>query len=88
MEERKCKLCTSGAVENDEHFVLDCEVLSHIRTKFADKVSNFTNYWAFDKTEKLRFWLAGEDSNSEIYKIGSSFISELMEERERISNEI
>ena len=66
----------------------DCEALSHNRKNLADKVSNFTQYHAFYKTEKLRFWLAGGGIDSEIYKNMSSVISELMEKRERILNEI
>ena len=36
--ERVCKLCTSGQIEDEEHFLLDCSLYNHLRLKY-----NFEN---------------------------------------------
>ena len=45
-DERTCKVCTDGVIEDEEHFLLKCEVYQTLREKhhmYADNIQDFLN---------------------------------------------
>ena len=36
MEERKCKLCNNGSVEDEIHFFFECDAYEMVRNEFFD----------------------------------------------------
>jgi hypothetical protein len=49
-ENRLCKICNSGEIENEVHFVFNCSMYQHERLEFSSavqgKYNNFTNLQA------------------------------------------
>ena len=62
-EERKCLVCTSGYVENEQHFLVDCQGYSEIRQELfimvQQEVPLFTR---MDSTQKFIYLLSCENS--------------------------
>ena len=44
-EERVCIFCTSGKVEIEKHFILECEAFKDIRENYADASILATSSW-------------------------------------------
>ncbi len=40
VEERKCKVCKSGKVENEFHFIFICTLYTNIRATFLQNICN------------------------------------------------
>ncbi len=40
VEERICKVCESGEVENEFHFIFSCTLYNNIRTNFLQNIGN------------------------------------------------
>ena len=75
--ERICKNCSSGKVEDEEHFLCECSKYESTRSELfksiADKYPNFAN---IDNKSKLTFLLSNEDSD--IPTLTSKFIKDNM----------
>ena len=53
-EERKCRFCTKGVVEDEAHALLECEAYVHERRAMFDHIREFT-------TEKLNVEIMAHD---------------------------
>ena len=52
--ERVCKLCTSGQIEDEEHFLLDCSLYSHLRLKYNfEPINEATVFFTGDTLNTL-----------------------------------
>ena len=62
MTDRLCKCCESSAIENETHFLLDCELYTDIRSTVFERAlclnANFDN---LDTEDKLRFMTQHKD---------------------------
>ena len=43
-EKRLCKICVTGKVESEEHFLLECYVYNHLRDSMYKRISDQTGY--------------------------------------------
>ena len=43
IDKRTCQLCASGEVENEEHFLLKCEINQELRQQFYDKIKELVS---------------------------------------------
>jgi hypothetical protein len=52
-EDRKCMTCMSGEVEDERHFMIDCEMYSDLRDKMYQDIKFFTKgKWNMDQLDK------------------------------------
>ena len=58
LNERKCKICNNGSIEDENHFLFQCEGYTNLRQTFIHKIGT-TSYKI--STEK---WISYLDSNS------------------------
>ena len=53
-----CKLCTSGQIEDEEHFLLDCSLYSHLRLKYNfEPINEATVFFTGDTLNTLGRYL-------------------------------
>jgi len=43
LEERVCRVCMSGAVEDEKHFILDCNAYTNLRNEMLDRIRSKTH---------------------------------------------
>ena len=72
--ERRCPICKTRQVEDENHFILKCKRFEQIRLKFYDKVSKTLNLKIFNNAENKMNILLNNKSYP-ILKLPSSFIS-------------
>ena len=56
-EERTCKTCTEGVIEDEEHFLLRCETYQPLRNKHNMEAENLNDFLNFENQEKLGKYL-------------------------------
>ena len=57
IEMRLCQLCDKNKIEDEEHFLMECEVYSEERTVAFDNISKISeNFYNLDEYEKF-IWL-------------------------------
>ena len=62
LTERLCKFCESSAVEDEKHFLLDCELYTDIRYTLYERVLCLNeNFNGLGTDEKLRFIMQHKD---------------------------
>ena len=61
-EDRKCKICSANAVEDELHFVLKCDILSDIRSPYITKLTtSFPNISKLSDEMKFIWIMSSED---------------------------
>ncbi len=71
--ERICKNCSSGKVEDEEHFLCECSKYESTRSELFKSITDkYPNFAHIDNKSKLTFLLSNEDSN--ILTLTSKFI--------------
>ena len=62
LTDRLCKFCESSSIENETHFLLDCELYTDIRsTLFERALCLNTNFDNLETEDKLRFIMQHKD---------------------------
>ena len=56
-EERFCKICTDGVIEDEEHFLLRCETYQPLRSKHSMKSGNLNDFLNCENQENLGKYL-------------------------------
>ena len=61
--DRKCPICKSGEVEDEYHFLMQCQSITEIRTDLFDRMQQiFSEFNHMDKIWKFRFIVKCETS--------------------------
>lgn len=62
LHERKCILCQSGLVEDERHFLIDCEFYSDIRRILFSEASNYCpNFLELNPYEQFHYLMTSDD---------------------------
>lgn len=84
--ERFCPLCKSGQIEDENHFILDCDIYKNQRDSFNNKILNITldniNFSRYNKDNKVKFLL--NNNSYKILKLTSSFIIDCLKIRKEL----
>ena len=76
LAERICKVCNSGAVEDEIHFLCDCSTYTEERTIMLSKVCNNSTIFAdMDSLDKFVYLMANHE------RAVISFLSKAVEKR-------
>ena len=82
-EQRVCRICKSGEVEDEHHFVLDCQPLDHLRHNLLKTVLKYhPNFSASSKAEKLVYLF--ETNNGHIIRKLAWYIYTSLQHRQQI----
>lgn len=66
--ERFCKLCNTGEVENEAHFILNCPALSHCRENYINSLSFNKSFACMTTDSKIKYLYFNENlSNKELF---------------------
>ena len=77
VENRYCTYCTGKNIEDEMHFVCDCELYKNIRTKFFEKISDIMcNFSDLTPEQKFVMILSCYGGDFEICKLVCKFVSE------------
>ena len=83
LAERKCCYCKSGKIDDEEHFILFCDIFRLKRQCFVGRLTAlFPNYITLSDDQKLRFILC--PPTSEIAKCVSKFLGIMSNTRKEI----
>lgn len=82
VEDRICKLCCQET-EDEIHFLLSCEKLSHIRKPFLNKILNCSGNLSSCSNRDLFTWLFSCEDPEILLTLGL-YIESLMKERENV----
>ena len=83
MEYRTCKICEDQLLDDEYHFLLYCEGLKDIRSKFFEVYNWFDDVEdPTDKVEMVRLWLQSNNLRKR-----AKFIEEMVEERKSLMYE-
>ena len=77
-EDRKCKVCSNGNIENELHFLFHCEAFNAEREQFYDNVL-IENFMLFDDNEKLNICMTKDKVN-----LFSKFLCNIYKKRQSI----
>ena len=56
-KDRLCRLCKSGEIEDEYHFLLTCSALTHIRDQYINNVhSSFQSFTCVMNSKKYRHY--------------------------------
>ena len=58
MNERKCKVCNNNSIEDETHFLFQCEGYTNLRQTFIKKIGNISRKISIKK------WISYLDSGS------------------------
>ena len=68
-EDRLCKICNGGVVEDQDHFVWHCPVYNEIRDKFVQFIKNHTPTWDYlNEIDKFVLLLGTSSGSCQIYQ--------------------
>ena len=56
-EVRFCKICENGEIEDEVHFLLNCEVYQNMREKFSIEFNNIYDFLNMDEQSQLAEYL-------------------------------
>ena len=88
VETRYCTYCTGKNIEDEMHFVCDCELYKNIRTKFFEKISDIMCIFS-DLAPEQKFvmiLLSCYGGDFEICKLVCKFVSECFSLRCSMNN--
>lgn len=74
ISQRLCKYCNSNAVEDEIHFVLDCNFYVKERKKLFDSLSTFCAINTLNRNELFKFLLTCNSGDLETCKLFSNFV--------------
>lgn len=84
-EERVCKLCTSGNVEDEVHFILNCPKLANTRDVHLTALNATSNRFSkLTPDEKIKYLYFNENISPLDLKISSALLCSLQEARVNI----
>ena len=64
VKERLCKLCNSGAVEDEKHFIFNCNLYSSLLQTFsADVEKSCKNFSSLSQDDQLIWLMTNESDN-------------------------
>ena len=75
-EMRKCRICDTGAIENEEHFLTTCPKLKEVRDTYSNKFNTSNLEEPSDNIEKIRCMLSKQN-----LKTFCCMLEELIEKR-------
>ena len=82
--DRICKLCKNG-IEDEQHFILHCTALEHIRKQFFDNLSSICpSFENMSDVDKMQFILFNKEYGINVVCI--SKIYSIYSERNLLSN--
>ena len=87
--QRLCKYCEQNKIENEQHFMLDCDLYENERKKLFEKINNkFPHFTQLNDTLKIMFLFNSIDPT--VSKSTAAFINHAINTRKTnyISNHI
>ena len=86
--DRKCRACFTGKVEDESHFILECEAYQSLRQSMYDNIRTITNNRINITTkpweERLSILMNPDIERSKIYEIIKNFIKKAYKRRSQI----
>ena len=73
-EQRLCRKCESGKVEDEKHFLLDCQLFNDERSVLFDTLSSFTEVENLSPSDQFTFLFSYGFGDHEIYKEVIKFV--------------
>ena len=87
-EARVCKLCSSGSVEDEIHFILNCPKLDNTRNSSLTTLSaNSNRFPKLTPEEKIKYLFFNENISAIDLEISSSLLCDLQETKVHILSE-
>ena len=84
-EARVCKLCSSGSVEDEIHFILNCPKLENSRNSYLTTLSaNSNRFPKLTPEEKIKYLFFNENISAIDLEISSSLLRDLQETKVHI----
>jgi hypothetical protein len=81
-EQRLCQLCSSGAVENEQHFVLECSLYADERRKLMNTLYNICpGLVNLQNTEKFNFIISLNNGDPEFVEPVLQYLTVCFEKR-------
>jgi hypothetical protein len=84
-ELRTCKLCESGEVEDEQHFICRCKCFDNDRAILYHELSQFSIFDSLDEHEKFVFIMSYGNGDTSILKHVIKFINLVTEKRQSYS---
>jgi hypothetical protein len=87
-EDRVCRACMSGEIEDEKHFVLDCAAYASLRTQMIDlirlKTNNNYNLYLNSRDEKWRILMNPLNRKADITEPLKEYLQRAMKKRAKI----
>jgi hypothetical protein len=73
-EDRKCRLCMTDLIENEQHFLLECPLYKDARLQLFDNLNSFCDFGKMQTNEQFHFLMSYNNGDSEILNLIISFL--------------
>ena len=81
VNERLCKFCNTGDVEDEEHFILSCPFYSNERASLYTKLNSFSTFNSLSTQEKFHFIMSYNEGDIEVLSHIIQFVNSCCEKR-------
>ena len=82
--ERYCKICNTGMVENEIHFIFNCPLLSNCREPFINSLSENKAFTQMSQESKIKYLFFNEHLSVRELNIAADLLERLNETRDKI----
>ena len=84
-EERLCKICVSNEVEDEQHFLFECQALSRNRVPYLELLTRLhPGFCNFSNTQRLNYLFFNEMTPKNILEIAGNMLVALQGTRESL----
>ena len=81
VNDRICRFCSTGEIEDELHFTLNCEYYSEIRKDFYNKLESFCDFRLLDAASKLITLFSYNNGDTEFCDLFVEFLNNCYEKR-------
>ena len=81
LNDRKCRQCNSGDIEDEEHFILFCNQYSEERNNLFTKLNSFTTFNTLTSEQQFQFIMSYNGGDVEILKHILEFVNKSIGKR-------
>ena len=79
IEKRTCQVCKENIIENEEHFIMECNHYFQERQKLFNELSTFTIFNQLTQTEKFNFIMSYNHGDMDVLNYVLDFINFISE---------
>ena len=81
VNDRICRFCSTGEIEDALHFTFNCEYYSEIRKEFYNKLESFCDFRLLDEVSKLITLFSYNNGDTEFCDLFVEFLNNCYEKR-------